>query len=278
MTIALAAFASLFIGAGESVSSRETKAVRAVEVTVMYFLAGLALTIGALASGLVPSEWSAQDVAYGALAGVFNAFALMFLYIGYTTSSVGVTLPTAGMVSVAVPVLVDLAIVGSTPSAVLIAGVVVGIVALGLTSFSPDIGGKIAIGVVLAVGAGSCYGLMLIVLSQTSEESGLWPVVPARAASLAVAMGVARATGPRALAPRGSRRLSSIAGLLGAAGLVTFALAAQRETLTVVSVVGSQYPSVAIVGSYFLEGAKVYWWQVVGLVGTLVGVTLITIG
>lgn len=278
MAIVLAALTSLFIGAGESISSRETRAIRAVEITVMYFLSGFVVAVVALTSGIVPSEWSVQDLAYGAAAGVFNGFALMLLYVGYTTSSVGVTLPTAGMVSVAVPVLVDLAVVGSAPSVVLVVGVVIGTAALGLTSFSPVIGGQIAKGVALAIGAGTCYGLMLILFAQTSEESGLWPVVPARASSLAIAMLIARSTGPRAWPPSGSRRSSSVAGVLGALGLVTFALAAQRGSLTVVSVLGSQYPSVAIVGSYFLDGATIRWWQAVGLIGTLVGVILITIG
>lgn len=64
---------------------------------------------------------------------------------------------------------------------------------------------------------------MLILLAETSSESGLWPVLPQRMVSLSVAVVVARLTGPR-------------------------------------------------------DGTTVRWWQVVGLIGTIVGVSLILFG
>ncbi len=278
VAIALAALTSLLIGLGETVSARETRATRAVEITVAYFASGLVLVALGLMTGVIPSTWDEADVAYGAVSGLFNGFALILLYLAYTESSVGIALPITGMVSVVAPVAVDLAINGSAVSSLLIAGVVIGTLSLGLTSFSPDLKGKILKGVALAAGSGFCYGAMLILLAETSSESGLWPVLPQRMVSLIVAVTMARLTGSRALPIRGARRLPATAGLFGSAGLITFALAAQRGSLSAVSVVGSQYAAVAIVAGYLLEGTKVRWWQVVGLVGTIVGLTLIIIG
>ncbi len=278
VAIALAALTSLLIGLGETVSARETRSTRAVEITVAYFASGLVLVTLGLAAGVIPSEWNRADVTYGALSGLFNGFALILLYLAYTESSVGIALPITGMVSVVAPVAVDLAINGSAVSGFLIVGVVIGTLSLGLTSFSPDLKGKILKGVVLATGSGLCYGAMLILLAETSSESGLWPVLPQRMASLVVAVSMARLTGPRALPTRGARRLPVIAGLFGSAGLITFALAAQRGSLSAVSVVGSQYAAVAIVAGYLIDGTSVRWWQVVGLTGTIIGVALIIFG
>ncbi len=278
MAIALAALTSLFIGLGETVSGRETRSTRAVEITVAYFASGLVLVIFGLAAGLIPSTWDQADVVYGALSGLFNGFALILLYLAYTESSVGIALPITGMVSVVAPVAVDLAINGSVVSGLLIVGVVVGILSLGLTSFSPDLKGEILKGVMLATGSGLCYGAMLILLAETSSASGLWPVLPQRLVSLIVAISMARLTGQRALPVRGARRLPATAGLFGSAGLITFALAAQRGSLSAVSVVGSQYAAVAIVAGYLIDGTRVRWWQGVGLLGTIIGLTFIIVG
>ncbi len=286
MAIVLAVLTSLFIGLGETISSRETRSTRAVEITVVYFASGLVLVALALSSS-IPLAWdhtaaksqrNTADVGYGALSGLFNGFALLLLYLAYTESSVGIALPVTAMVSVVAPVVVDLVVRQSSAGGLLVAGVVIGTLSLGLTSFSPDLRGHILKGVLLAIGAGLCYGAMLILLAETRSESGLWPVLPQRVVSLAVAVSMARSTGPRALPVRQARRLPAMAGVFGAAGLITFALAAQRGSLSAVSVVGSQYAAVAIVAGYFFDGLRVWWWQVAGLVGTIVGVAFIIIG
>ncbi len=278
MAIVLAAFCSLFIGLGEIISARQTTSTRPAEITVGYFAGGLLLTIAALASGVLPSVFLPNDLVYGALSGLFNGFALVLLYSAYSVSSVGVALPTTGMVSIVVPVVVDLAFKGTQPSGALVVGAIIGTGSLGLTSFSPDLGGRVIRGAMLAVGSGLCYGAMLILLAETTTESGLWPVLPQRVVSLGVAVGVARSSGPRAWPPSGTRLPPALAGAFGALGLIVFALAAQRGSLSVVSVVGSQYAAVAIIGGLMLGGPKVWWWQVVGLVGSAVGVSLVIIG
>ena len=276
MAILLAALASVFIGSGEHVASGAARRIRPEEIVAGFFVTGLVLTPVLLV--LVPGRLDSGDLGLGAVAGVGNALGLLALYRGYSVASVGVVAPVAGVLMAALPAVIDIVAGDGVPSGLTVAGLVVGVLALALTTFSPGLGGQVGKGVVFAILAGLAYGVTLAAIGSTDESSGMWPVVPQRAIALVVALAVARATGPRMLAPPGQRGPGYVSGVFGTAGVACFVAAAQRGSLGPVSVAGSQFPAVAVLLGYLLRGERVWWWQTVGLAATVVAVGLIAVG
>ena len=105
MAILLAALASVFIGSGEHVASGASRRIRSEEIVAGFFVTGLALT--PLLLLVVPSRIDTGDLGLGAVAGVANALGLIFIYRGYSVSSVGVVAPVAGVLMAALPAVLD---------------------------------------------------------------------------------------------------------------------------------------------------------------------------
>src|SRR5262249_41209497 len=127
----------------------------------------------------------ARDIAFGALAGSFNIIGIGFLYQGLAVGRMGVVAPLTAVVSSIVPVGWGIAN-GERPSAIVVVGVLFALAAGALisrTSGEEASGSSGDSAVAWAAGAGVCLGTSLVLYAQTSSQSGLWPVLTARAAA-----------------------------------------------------------------------------------------------
>lgn len=276
MAILLAVLASTLIGSGEFVASGASRRMPPEQVTVGIFLVGAALAPLLLVA--FPSELALDDLLLGAVAGVGNGLGMMMLYRGYAVSSVGVVAPLAGVIMAVIPVLFDVVVGDGVPSGLTVLGIVLGLVAVGLTSYSPGLGGDVTTGARFAVLAGVGYGVTLTTIGLTERDSGMWPVVPQRLVALVVVVVVARRIGRVVPASRRDMGAPFLAGVLGSAGLASFVAAAQRGSLGPVAVAGSQFAAVAVLLAFVLRGERVRWWQSVGLVGAGGALALIALG
>ncbi len=101
-------------------------------------------------------------------------------------------------------------------------------------------------GVVEALGSGLGFGGFYLLLSRTSAEAGLWPVLSARSASVVFFAVAALATRERLLPARGDRRVVLGAGVLDALGAAFFLAATHQGLLSIVAVLSSLYPAATI--------------------------------
>ncbi|NNC78867.1 MAG: hypothetical protein HKN94_01825 [Acidimicrobiales bacterium] len=278
MSVLLAMMSTISIGMGEFVAGGVTARARSHEVTATMFLTGTASMV------VVALFWSGDptngDLAYGALAGVANGLGILLLYRSYATATVRVAAPTAAVIMSAVPVGWDVLISGNSPSPIVSVGLVVGLAAIGLSSYSPGASAIATNGVRLAVVGGAVFGVLFILLSQIGDDAGGTPLLLQRTVGFLLAVAVARATGPRIFPPlRRDFLQSCLIGLFAAAAIVTFVLALQTGgNLAVVSVVGSQYAAVAVLLGIVFRGEHLWWWQGVGLAGASLAVALISLG
>ncbi len=226
---------------------------------------------------VVPSTFILGDFLNGLYAGVLGGFALLLLYRSYRLVPVGVAVPMVGVQSALWPVLFAITFRDERLMTLTIIGVVLGVVALGLVSFDPKPLDGVKLGVLMAMAAGFLFAVMVILLAVTSEESGLWSLMGQRLSGFIIVAIAARLTGPQILPAAGSRLKVMAVGSLGTLGAAAYIIAAQKGSISEVSIAGSQFPAVAVVGAYLLYRTKVRWWQTVGLIASVAAVSLIAL-
>jgi hypothetical protein len=214
------------------------------------------------------------------VAGIANGVGILLLYRSYATASVRVAAPTAAVIMSAVPVGWDVFISGNSPSLVVSIGLVLGLLAIALSSYSPGADPVRANGVRLAVLGGAVFGVLFILLSYIGKDAGGSPLLLQRTVGFILAIAVTRATGPRLFpAVRRDFLQSALVGLFATVAIVTIVLALQSGgDLAVVSVVGSQYAAVAVLLGLVFRQERLWWWQGVGLAGASLAVALISLG
>ncbi len=222
------------------------------------------LGLGLLAVGVVvvgTDAVTASDVAYGALAGVFGVIGLGILYSALAAGTMSVVAPVSGAIAAVVPVAVDL-ITGSHLGPRALTGIGMALVAVLVIGMAGRARGLSKAILGRALLAGVSFGVFFIAFSQTSEESGLWPLVVARLATLPFVALIAVVTGAM-VRPRGrDLRLLVVAGNLDMAANVFLSLALQRGPLAVNAVLVSLYPAFTVLAAVVVlkeRPARVQW-------------------
>ena len=192
---------------------------------------------------IVPVEtFSGADVAFGALGGVAGLFGLALLYTALARGNMSIIAPITGATTATLPVIFDVATGGSL-SLTQWVGIALGIGAVVLLGLGVKGDGISTEDLALALVAGVAFAAFFIALAQTSEASGLWPVVGARAVSLPIAAAVALRLGVAARPKRRDATLVATAGTLDMGANIALLLALQRGSLAVSSVLSSFYPA-----------------------------------
>lgn len=278
MPFLLAGISSLTFGVADFAGGMAAKKTSAVTVVVGSHLAGLALVL-ALAPGFGSGTPLLQELAWGAAAGAAGSVGLAMLYHALAVTRMSIVAPVAALVGMAAPVVFGVA-AGERPAALAWLGVAVAFPAVVLIARTRDRGspGSNALRAAwLGIVVGLMFGLFGILISRTGDDSGLWPLLAARVASIVMMSGFAAATRRRLLPGRGVRRLVVSAGLLDMTANILFLLAVREELLSLVAVIMSVYPAATVGLARVVLGEKVEPLQGVGMALALAGVTLIAL-
>lgn len=276
MAIALAALGAVLLGASDLFAARAGRTTASLSVT------RTAVIVSAVVSPLllvaVPVVWSGRDLLIGAASGVAMIGGLALLYFGYSTSRIGLVAPLSAVLTAAVPVAVGL-VGGEQLSMMIVVGMVLGLVALVLTSVqTADIGWQ---GRAISVGLGSglLFGVAFTLMGYVGADSGLSAVVVQRLAGGLLLVALWSVRSDPFLVPAGpGRRSAVITGLLAAGAVGSLQLAFQMGELGPVAVAGSQFVTVAVVLAVLIDREPLRWWQGIGVGCTAVGVALIAAG
>ena len=178
---------------------------------------------------------------------------LVALYAGYARTRVNIAAPVAGVGAAALPVVVESLLGDDALSPTATAGVLLGLVAIGLVSIARhEQRGTVGASVLYGLGGAAGIGLLLLCLAKTSSDSGLWPIVAARGSGLVVLVAIVAAKG---LAPSTARNVWP--HVIGIGALVT----AGNALFLAATRVGST--SVAAVLTALFPAATVFWAWVV---------------
>lgn len=228
-----------------------------VVIAVAQF-AGVATLLPALM--LLPGRPSAAAAAIGTLAGLAGSAGLVLYFRGLARGPMGVVAPVSALTSAGLPLLVGVT-AGESAGPLTAGGVVVALLAVALATAGTAQDRAAAGGVLLAIGSGTGFGLFFVALDASPADSGLWPLLAAKAASVVV-------FAPLVLARRNPDESVwmrwGLIVLSGAADMVAnilFLLATRHGSLSVSGVVVSLYPVVVVVLARFVLRERLTWLQ-----------------
>jgi drug/metabolite transporter (DMT)-like permease len=217
---------------------------------------------------------TAADIIWGAVAGAGGVIGVGLLYRSLAEGTMAIVSPLTAATTAVIPVIVDL-LTGGSLNPVTAVGVVLAVAAIATIAqekseqrLSPRL-------LAMALAAGVGFAAFFIAISQTSEASGFWPLVGARAVTLPMGYLLHRSLEQPVRPDRAGLRWVATAGLLDMAANLFVAVALQRGPLGVVSVLSSLYPAVTALAAVTLVGERLNRIQLVGVGMAMVAVALL---
>lgn len=276
MGILFGAIAALMFGASDVFATRASMAQPSIAVTRTALLVALVFT--PLFLVLKPFHLVGTDVAYAILSGALISLSLLCLYVAYGRASIGIVAPMASVLTACVPVVVDL-IRGKGLSVVSGAGVLIGIAAVGFSTYHPGGRGNIRTGLILGFVAGVGIGLSFTLLDLTADTAGLAPVPIQRLAGLVtLSFAAPFLKAPWVVTSGPARRPAISTGLLAGLAMGSLQLGYRYGSGGPVSVAASQFAAAAVLISAIVNRERLRWWQFVGLLMASVGVGMMALG
>lgn len=275
MAVLLAVASALAIGTGDMLGTIAGRRGGVLAAVLANFVLGglLLIPIAALFGG----DPTPTDLAIGAAAGVLGGIGLLALYAGYANTTVGIVAPLAAVLGAVVPVVVGL-VIDAVPSPLGIAGILLGLIAIGLVAIAPADSGATApqSAVVYGLLAGFALGIMVTLLGITDSDAGLWPLVPARATSALTLIPIAAVGGHGLFARHGAWRLLPFVALLSAIGMSLFVLGAQENLIVAGLLLNMAYAVTAML-AILLFGERSTHLQRYGFALAAASITLLAI-
>jgi drug/metabolite transporter (DMT)-like permease len=267
LSVVLAAFSALIWGAGDFCGGKATQRARALPVTVVAQLAGLPVVVLGLVliSGTSPRP---SDLGWGALAGVAGFVGLVLLYRGLAAGAMAIFAPVTAVTAAVVPLGAGL-VLGESPGTLALIGVCCAIIAIGLMSVQVAASGRQAVVtprlILLALAAGTMFGVFFILLGRAGDNAGMWPVLGVRVGSITLGLLLAARQRVSLRLDRPVLRWTVTAGVFDITANALYLLAAQRGLLSVVAPVAALYPASTVLLAFLVDRERLRPIQLAGL-------------
>lgn len=269
MTAILALSAAVVYGTADFFGGVAARRTSPMAVTLFAHLVGLVLLIVAIP--LLPAASPRPaDLLYGGLAGALGGGGVILFYRALSRGAMSVVAPVAALFGAALPVVVGLGL-GEQLSLPALIGIGIAVTAVylvsreGRTEPVPESHRGFGHPLVLAVVAGAAFGGFFVLLSRTSSEAGLWPLLSARVVSVAVLGSVMYFSG-RSLRPTpGIRRLVIAAGAGDMIANILYLLAVRQGLVSLVAVIVALYPAATVLLAQIVLGERLRRVQTAGL-------------
>ncbi len=275
MPIVLGALASVLIGCSDFLGRYGTRRSNAITATSGAMLGGAVSALIALA--LIPSVYALRDVVLGGSSGLIVGIALALLYEAMATSSAAVAGPLVALGAALIPLGWDV-VNGNRLTGLVVVGVVVAISSLLLVMYSPALKGTLRRGIGLSLMAAVLFGVSFTMVGEAGDDSGVWAPAAQRVTALVVMLVLATARGVPRLPPRPLVVPMLISGTCGSLAIVAFAIGAQQGSLATVAVSASMFPAVSATLAAAFDEDTLRWWQMIGILGVIAGISLMALG
>jgi uncharacterized membrane protein len=280
---ALLAFTSaMLFGVGDFMGGLAARQIRALVVASWSQLVGLAAILTLVVVVMPVAHPTGADLAWGVVAGLAGAVGVVLLYTALSTGPMSVAAPVTAVLSAVVPVVAGLAL-GERPHWLAGVGAVLAFPAIVLIASAeedPKVAHRARATIrdlLPALGAGFGFGLFFVFLAQTSSKAGLWPLVGARTASVAMLFILALLTaGATGLAP-GVRRIVVVCGLCDAGANALYLVAVNQGLLSLVAVLAALYPASTVVLARIVLKERMSRPQLLGLAVGAVAAALVAV-
>jgi drug/metabolite transporter (DMT)-like permease len=272
LAVVLALASSVVWGTSDFLGGVFTRRLGLAPVLVVSQLAGLLL--GAAAS--LTGELDPHAFAVGLPAGACGAVGIGAFYRALATGTISIVSPVSACGAL-VPVVLALA-QGERPGALALAGCAIALAGAVLASVHEYAGAPAARSSVLLAGT-AALGIGFLYFMGHAVQGGhtLPALFGSRSASLTLIVVSVLATRSSVRLPL--REVPAVAGigLLDVGANALFAAAAMRGYLSIVSVLGSEYPVVTVILAQALLGERVSRPQAAGITLALLGVGIVSV-
>lgn len=271
---ALALASAISFGVSDFAGGLAAKRMSAIAVTAISQAVGLLVLVPALV--LLPGVSSGRALLIGGLAGLVGSAGLVVYLRGMAIGPMGVVSPLAAVVGAALPVTYGV-YVGERLSVGNAVGVGLGLVAVVCVAYTP--GQRLvseARGPLLALVGGIAFGAFFVLLDATPADSGLWPLLFARLASMGL-MGLLWVRVSPTRADRRTLALVALSGGLDMTANILFLLAVRSDLLSLTSLLASLYPVVVVLMARHLLAERLTGLQGAGVLAALTATALIVI-
>jgi len=260
-------------GIGDFFGGRATRISSPIRVTAVAYIASVLVLVPLVF--VVPAEnVTAADVWWGALGGIAGMFGVLALYAGLGRGPMGLVAPTTAVLSALVPVAWGF-FVGERPGGLATIGIFLGLVGIAIVSGSDGPAGRLDRTLLtLGLFAGLGFGAFFIALDQTSVDSGMWPLVGARAVTVPMILFAAWSERPVPHLGDGVR-FAIGAGVFDMVANGMFLAAAQRGLIAVAAVLAALYPAFTAILARVVLHERVSRFQLTGVGLALVAIVLI---
>jgi uncharacterized membrane protein len=270
---------AMFYGLGDFSGGYAASKSRVLPVLVVSQVFGLATA--ALALMLTRADLpSRADLLWGLAGGVAGAFGIVMLYRGIAGAVVAIVSPTAALLSSVLPLGVGL-FLGDRPGIPALAGIGLCVPAIILLSSGTAKGGadrrRVRSSLLHGLAAGLGFGLFYVALSRPGVNSGFWPLVAARSASISMALAVMLARREPLTIRKGSIVPAILAGVLDMVANILFVLASSSGMLSIVAIVVSLYPVPTVLMARAVFKERITPASGIGLGLSIAGLVLISL-
>ena len=287
MAVVLGLLAAISYGSADFLGGLATKRNPAIRAALISQLIGFGAYLIALP--LLPGgRFTAEAWLWGGLAGISGGLGLAFQYRGLAHGRMSVVAPLTAVIAAILPVGFGL-LTGERPSALQLVGIALAIPAIALVSSAPHPSVKsnatstvrsraASLGVWDALVSGIAIGLFLITLARPGEDTGAYPLVAARIASVSMFLVVLLATRtPFRLAP-GTAWIVAVSGVLDVTANLLYLFGTREGLVSVVAVLTSLYPGATVALARLVVKERLSVHQLVGLGLALAGVASMAVG
>jgi len=257
--------AAVLYGVGDYFGGRATKVSASTSVTFLGQFVALILLIVLVAVGNTP-VMPLQDWIWSGLAGAGGVIALVAFYQAMSLGSMTVVAPIAALIGMCSPVIVGL-LQGERPASIAYLGMILACIAVALVGDAldhHDLPTPMR-AIVLAVISGLGFGVIFVCLAQTSQDSGLWPLLGQRIVSVSTVAIVGSLGSRRLKVARPVIWYAILSGLLDTTANGLYLLAIHGGLLSLVGVIISLYPVSTVALAIFIDHEKLHKSQFIGL-------------
>ena len=283
MALMLALLSAAFYGTADFLGGLGARRAPALAVTVC--AQGVGFLVVVLAMPLFPSALpSTTGALWGIGAGLTGGLGVALLYYGFAVGRVSVVAPVTAVCSITIPVLVAIG-VGERPGVLALLGIAVAVASVALISRHDDSARTAQVGdggeprtrdrsLAIALGSGAAIGAFFVCLAR--NDSGLWPLLIARAASTLALAAAARLAGVSLAVPARALPIVVACGALDMLANALYLIAVRQGPLGIVATLASLYPASTVLLARVVLGERLRPVQSVGLACAAAAVVLIT--
>ena len=278
MGVLFGLLAAVTYGAADFLGGRASRRVDVFQVVLLSQLVGTLPTLAVVpfftSTGPPPGA-----LAWGAAAGIGGGTGVLFLYRGLAIGRMSVVAPITGVVAAAAPVVFGL-VGGEHPGRLALIGVGLALISVALVSRAADESSDApqGAGVVQAFAAGLAFGAFFIFLDRAGDNTGMWPLVGTRAASLLLVAGAVVILRKPLRPPTGTWPGIAGAGMADMAANIFYLIATRHGLLSLVAVLTSMYPASTVLLARFVLNERLVKTQLMGLALAAGSIAMIVLG